>query len=72
MKPVWDLFIWIYYIKLGPISVLKIWSNVSLVFIIYMPKFCFEIKKKSNFLCRIWGFHIGGYEEYYLLGYGAV
>jgi hypothetical protein len=23
-------------------------------------------------VCRIWGSHIGGYEEFYLLGYNAV
>jgi hypothetical protein len=25
-----------------------------------------------NFVCRIWGSHTGGYEEYYVVGYNAV
>jgi hypothetical protein len=27
---------------------------------------------KSVSICRIWGFHSGGYEEYYLLEYNVV
>jgi hypothetical protein len=27
---------------------------------------------KDKHICRIWGFHSGGYEEYHLLGYDAV
>jgi hypothetical protein len=32
---------------------------------------CSENKNYIN-ICRIWGFHSGGYEEYHLLEYDAV
>jgi hypothetical protein len=37
---------------------------------IYIWEICNSIK--SSYICRIYGSHSGGYEEYYLLGYSAV
>jgi hypothetical protein len=41
---------------------------------IFMLWFCpaFWWRDSNIYLCRIWGFRSGGYEEYHLLGYDAV
>jgi hypothetical protein len=57
-------------LKPGSIANWDDWNGIGIKYT--KAETCRKLFRKLIYVCRIWGSHTGGYEEFFLLGYDAV